>query len=42
MSRDRVRFEDQMEMIEMYNESNVRTKLFSSIEVHGSFKSLEK
>ena len=43
MGRDRVRFEDQMEMVEMYNDSNnVRTKPFSSIEAHESFKSLEK
>ena len=41
MGRDRVRFEDHMEMVEMYNESNVRTKPFSSIEAHESFKSLE-
>ena len=42
MSRDPVRYEDQMEMASMFNvDSSVRKKNLDSIEAHDTFKSLE-
>ena len=42
MGRDRARFEDHIKTVDMYNDSNVRTQTFSSIEAYEYFKSLEK
>ena len=42
MGRDSTRFADQMELLEMYDESKPKTKAFSSLEAHESFKSIEK
>ena len=42
MGRDSTRFADQMELLEMYDESKPKTKAFSTLEAHESFKSIEK
>ena len=43
MGRDATRFEDQMEMLEMFeNDSKPKVKEFCSLEAHESFKSIEK
>ena len=43
MSRDPIRYEDQMEMASMFNvDSSVRKKNLDSIEAHYTFKSIEK